>query len=60
MFIGHFAVARGSKRVAPRVSLGTAVLAAQWLDLLWPFFLLLQVEQLKITPGITRFSPWIS
>lgn len=57
MFIGHFAVALGTKKAAPRVSLGTAVMAAQWLDLMWPFFLLLHLEHLRVTPGITRFSP---
>jgi len=41
MFIGHFGVGFAAKQVAPRVSLGTAFLAAQFLDLLWPTFLLL-------------------
>lgn len=57
MFIGHFALALGAKKAAPRASLGTMVLAAQWLDFLWPFFLLLHLEQVRIVPGITRFSP---
>ena len=35
MFIGHFAVALGAKKVAPRTSLGTLVLAAQFADLHW-------------------------
>lgn len=41
MFIGHFGVGLGAKKAAPRVSLGTLFLAAQFLDLLWPTFLLL-------------------
>ena len=57
MFIGHFALALASKRVAPRVRLGTAVMAAQWLDLLWPIFLLLHLEIVRPAPGITRFTP---
>jgi len=40
MFIGHYAVAFAAKRAAPRTSLGTLFLAAQFLDLLWPVFLL--------------------
>jgi len=36
MFIGHYAVGFGAKRFAPRVSLGTLLLAAQFIDLLWP------------------------
>ena len=35
MFIGHFAVALGAKKAAPRTSLGTLVLAAQFADLHW-------------------------
>jgi hypothetical protein len=57
MFIGHFAVALGAKRVAPRVSLGTLVLAAQLVDLLWPLFLLLGLEHVRIDPGNTAVTP---
>jgi len=57
MFLGHFGAAFASKRVAPRPSLGTAVLAAQWADGLWPILVLLGVEQVEIRPGITRVTP---
>lgn len=57
MFLGHYAVAMGAKRAAPKVSLGTFVLAAQFADLLWPIFLLLGIEEVKISPGITAYSP---
>lgn len=57
MFVGHFAVALAAKKTVPRVRLGTLVMAAQWLDLLWPIFLLLNLEQVTPAPGITRFSP---
>lgn len=57
MFLGHYAVALGAKRAAPKVSLGTAVLAAQFADLLWPILLLLGIERVRITPGITAFNP---
>lgn len=56
MFLGHYAVAMGAKRVAPKVSLGTLVLAAQFADLLWPIFLLLGIERVKISPGIMARS----
>lgn len=52
MFIGHFAVAMGAKSVAPRVSLGTLIIAAQFLDLLWPALLLAGIESVRIVPGI--------
>jgi membrane-bound metal-dependent hydrolase YbcI (DUF457 family) len=57
VFIGHFAVAFAAKRAAPTVSLGTWVVACQLLDLLWPLFVLLGIEAVAITPGITVFSP---
>jgi hypothetical protein len=58
MFIGHFGVALGAKRIAPQASLGTLILAAQFLDLLWPVFLLLGWEHVRIAPGITKVSPF--
>lgn len=57
MFIGHFGVALASKKLAPRTSLGTLVLAAQWLDFLWPLFLLFGIEHVRIAPGITTATP---
>jgi hypothetical protein len=58
MFLGHFGVALAAKRVAPRTSLGVLVLAAQLADLLWPIFLLLGWEQVRIAPGIARATPF--
>ena len=57
MFIGHAAVALAAKRVAPDVSLGVLFAAAGWLDLVWPVFLLLGIEQVRIDPGNTAFTP---
>lgn len=57
MFIGHFALGFGAKRVAPAVSLGTFFLAAQLADLLWPTFLLLGLEAVEIQPGNTAVTP---
>lgn len=57
MFIGHYAVALAAKKAAPRVSLGTLFLAVQFLDLLWPIFLLLGMEHVRIAPGNTAFTP---
>jgi membrane-bound metal-dependent hydrolase YbcI (DUF457 family) len=57
MFIGHFAVGLALKRVAPRTSLGILVAASQLLDLLWPCFLLLGWEHVRIDPGNTAFTP---
>ena len=57
MFIGHFAVGFALKRAAPRTSLGVLVAAPQTLDLLWPIFLLLGLERVRIDPGNTAFTP---
>ena len=58
MFLGHFGVALAAKRVAPGPSLGTAVMAAQWADGIWPLFVLLGLEHVEIRPGITAVTPF--
>src|SRR3954470_3350305 len=57
MFIGHFAVGFASKRAAPDTNLGILMLAPLFLDLLWPIFLLLGIETVRIDPGNTAFTP---
>ncbi len=57
MFIGHYALAFGAKRLAPEVSLGTLFLACQFADLLWPTFLILGLERVEIDPGNTLVTP---
>jgi len=57
VFLGHLAVGFAAKRVTPRVSLAMLVLAAQWADTLWPVFLALGVEQVRIDPGNTAMTP---
>lgn len=57
MFVGHFGVAFAAKRLAPRTSLGVLVAAAAFLDLVWPVLVLAGVEQVRIDPGNTAFTP---
>jgi membrane-bound metal-dependent hydrolase YbcI (DUF457 family) len=57
MFIGHFALGFAAKRAAPRLSLATLFAAAQLADILWPFLVALGIEQVRIQPGITAFTP---
>jgi len=59
MFIGHFGLGFAAKRLAPRASLGTAFLAAQFADLLWPVLLLLGMESVRIAPGATAVTPLV-
>lgn len=57
MFIGHYAAALAAKKAAPETSLGTLFMASQFIDLLWPIFLLLGIENVRIDPGNTAFTP---
>jgi hypothetical protein len=57
MFIGHFAIALGAKKLAPTVSLGALFLACQLADLVWPNLVLLGFESFAIEPGITVLTP---
>ncbi len=55
MFIGHHAVGFASKRFAPRTSLGLLMAAPLLLDLLWPIFLLLGIEHVRVEPANPPF-----
>ena len=57
MFIGHFAVGLAAKRWAPRTPLPLLLLAPNLLDLLWPIFLALGIETVRIDPGNTAVTP---
>jgi len=57
VFIGHNAVAFAAKRVAPKTSLGVLMAAAMLVDLIWPIFLLLGIEHVRIQRGATKFTP---
>lgn len=52
MFVGHFAVGLAAKTVAPKVSIGTLILAAAFSDLLWIAFFAAGIEQVVIQPGL--------
>lgn len=57
MFVGHFGTGFLVKKFAPAISLGTLFLAAQWIDLIWPLFLIFGIEQVVIDPGNTAMTP---
>jgi membrane-bound metal-dependent hydrolase YbcI (DUF457 family) len=57
MLLGHYGIALAAKSVAPRASLGTFNLAAQLLDELWPIFVLLGLEHVRVTPGLSAANP---
>ena len=56
MFLGHYGIAMAAKRAGPAVSLGTLVLAAQFIDLIWPILLLIGLETVRIVPGLMAAS----
>ncbi len=57
VFIGHLALGLAAKRAVPRVSLALAFAAAQFADLLWPILVAAGIEQVRIDPGNTAFTP---
>jgi hypothetical protein len=57
MFVGHQGVGLAGRSQTPRISLGTWLLAVGFLDLLWPIFLLLGWEHVRIVPGLMKLSP---
>ena len=56
MLVGHFAISLIGKRVEPKISLGTLVLAAMLPDLLWCVFLISGTEHVRVKPGVTITS----
>jgi hypothetical protein len=56
MFIGHVAAGLLGARHS-RLPLGTAILAAQLPDVIWPVLLLAGVEHAAIAPGDTAVTP---
>lgn len=57
MFVGHFGVAFGAKKFAPRTNLAVAVLASELIDVVWPVLVLLGIERVRIIPGLTPVTP---
>ncbi len=57
MFLGHYGVGLAAKRFAPSASLGTLLLAAQFVDLVWPVLVLAGIEVVRIDPGNTVVTP---
>lgn len=58
MFIGHFGAGLAAKKADNKISLGTLILAAQFIDLMWPILVLTGIEKVAIEPGNTAFTPF--
>ena len=50
-------MALAAKRLAPRASLAVLILAAQLADVMWPVLVAVGIEQVRIDPGNTAFTP---
>lgn len=57
MFVGHFGVAFAAKRATPRTNLALLILAGELIDVIWPIFVLLGIERVRIEPGLTPVTP---
>ncbi len=57
MFIGHYALGLASRKISKLPSLALLFIAAQWLDLIWPIFVLLGIETFHIEIGSTQLTP---
>jgi membrane-bound metal-dependent hydrolase YbcI (DUF457 family) len=57
VFLGHFGAGLAAKRLTPYTSLGTLVVAVQWIDLLWPSALMLGIERVRVVAGDTAVTP---
>src|SRR5690349_22099125 len=57
VFLGHYGAGLAAKKLAPYTSLGTVIVAVQWIDLLWPSALMLGLERVRVDPGNTTVTP---
>jgi hypothetical protein len=58
MFVGHFGVAFAAKRISPQTNVAVAILATEFIDVLWPIAILLGIEKVRIVPGLMAVSPF--
>jgi hypothetical protein len=57
VFLGHYGASLAARKYTPYTSLGTLTVASLWLDLLWPTFVLLGIERVRVEPGHTVVTP---
>lgn len=57
MIIGHYAPAFVAKSVDKTIPLWLLFLAAQLVDIVWAFLVLIGVEKVRFVPGITASNP---
>lgn len=57
MFVGHYGVSFAIKSLDKRIPLWLLFVAVQFVDVLWAIFVMIGIEKVRITPGITATNP---
>ena len=57
MFVGHYGPSLAAKAARNSIPLWVLFIAVQLLDVFWSFFVLLDIEKVRIVPGITATNP---
>ena len=57
MFVGHYGPSLAAKAAKNPIPLWVLFIAVQLLDVFWSIFVLLGIEKVRITPGITATNP---
>jgi hypothetical protein len=57
MFIGHYAVGLGAKKLIPELNLAWLIFACHLLDLIWPILVMFGLEHVVVEPGATVMTP---
>jgi len=57
MFVGHYGVSFAAKSFDKRIPLWLLFIAVQFVDVLWAVLVLMGIEKVRITPGITASNP---
>jgi hypothetical protein len=57
MFVGHYGASFAAKGARQSIPLWVLFMAVQLLDVFWSIFVLLGIEKVRITPGITATNP---
>ncbi len=58
MLLSHVSVGLAGKKFAPKVSLGTLVLAGTFADIVFTVLAFAGIEKIRIVPGITAVNPF--
>ena len=58
MFAGHYSISFIARGIDRSVPLWVLILAVQFVDILWGVFLLLEIEEMQLVPGITASNPF--